>query len=148
MKKVVAIAVVVVIIISTGAGYLVGVANKPVSTTTVPEQYSITFLGTPSGCSIQAFCINATLVNHLGSNISVIAQAWLRNTTTGQNVTVTGGGKNSIAYASCTADARGPTSCYIIANVSGGTTFEVTLTILGLDGRTVLSPTVTANVTD
>jgi hypothetical protein len=135
--------------VSGVAGYSIGVVSQHTSTvtSTVISQFPVTFFGTPKGCSIEGFCINSTLVNHLGSNISVIMSAWLRNATTGQNATVTGGGKNSVAYSSCTVDARRPSNCYDIAYVENGITFSVTLTVLALDGKTVLSPTVTAVVT-
>jgi hypothetical protein len=138
---------VVAILAGVGAGYLLGNSNEHTVTATAISQYPITFLGPPKGCSIEGFCINATLVNHLGSNITAIAFAWLRNVTTGQNVTMLGGGKNSLAVATCIVDYRRPSDCYVIAYPIGGTTYEVTLTIFGLDGKTVLSPAVTTNVT-
>jgi len=147
MRNVIVATLMVILVAGSGvAGYSMGVVSQHTSTvtSTVLSQFPVTFLGTPKGCAIEAFCINSTLVNHLGSNITVIMSAWLRNATTGQNVTT---GKNSVAYAGCTADARRPSACLIVDMGLGGT-YEVTLTVLALDGKTVLSPTITANVTD
>ena len=143
---VVAVVAIVAILAGAGMGYLVGNANRRTVTNTVLSQYPVTFLGMPKGCAVEGFCINSTLVNRLGSNISVIMSGWFRNVTTGQNITV---GKNSVVYSSCTVDARKPAPCLLLAipAPTGGPTFEVTLTVLALDGRTVLSPTVTADVT-
>jgi hypothetical protein len=145
----VAALMVFLVAVSGAAGYSIGVASQHTSTvtSTVTSQFPVTFLGTPKGCSTEGFCINSTLVNHLGSNITVIMSAWLRNATTGQNVTIVGGGKNSVAYSNCPVDARRPSNCYDIADVESGITFNVTLTAIALDGKTVLSPTVTAVVT-
>jgi len=113
-------------------------------TTTAPSEYPITFLGTPKGCSpLGPFCVNSTLVNHLGSNISVAILGWFRNATTGQNVTTLD--KNSVDAAGCTVDARRPTACLIVDFLLSGT-YEVTLTVIGLESKTVLSPTITFNV--
>jgi len=118
----------------------------PSVTTTVHMEYPITFLGTPKGCSpLGPFCVNSTLVNHLGSNISVAILAWFRNATTGQNVTTLD--KNSVDAAGCTVDARRPSTCLIVDFLLSGT-YEVTLTVLALDVKTALSPTITFNVTN
>jgi hypothetical protein len=150
MRNVMVVALLAFLVAASGvAGYSIGVISQHTSTvtSTVLSPFPVTFLGTPKGCSIEGFCINSTLVNHLGSNITVIMSAWLRNATTGQNVTIVGGGKNSVAYSNCLVDGRRPSNCYVIADVEGGITFNVTLTALALDGKTVLSPTVTAVVT-
>lgn len=131
----------------------VAVATSTVTTihtitlaSTVLSQFPISFLNTPKGCTFQGYCVNSTLVNHLGSNISVIISAWIRNATTGQNVTLNGG-RNSMAYATCIIEARRPSACLLVAYPNSGVTFKVTLTVIGLDGKTVLSPTTTAVVT-
>jgi len=112
--------------------------------TTIPSEYPITFLGTPKGCPpLGPFCVNSTLVNHLGSNISVAILGWFRNATTGQNVTTLD--KNSMDAAGCTVDARRPTPCLIVDFLLSGT-YEVTLTVLGLESKTALSPAITINV--
>ena len=116
------------------------------ATTAVPSEYPITFLGTPKGCSpLGPFCVNSTLVNHLGSDISVALLAWFRNATTGQNVTTLD--KNSVDSSGCTVDAQRPSTCLIVDFRLNGT-YEVTLRVLALDGETVLSPTMTFNVTN
>jgi hypothetical protein len=146
MRRVFVAALMVVLIAASGvAGYSVGVVGQHTSTVTSTafSQFPVTFLGTPKGCAI-GFCINSTLVNHLGSNVTVIMSAWVRNATTGQNVTT---GKNSVVYATCTADARKPSNCLVVDFGLSGT-YEVTLTVLALDGKTVLSPTMTGNVTN
>lgn len=152
----VAVALTVALLIGAGGGYLLSTAyprtDTTVSTSTLTStalvQYPITFVGPPKGCSVQGFCINATLANHLGSNVTVLAVAWLRNATTGQNVTMQGGVQKSLVDATCTVDYLQPSVCYIFGYPESGSTFEVTLTMFGLDGKTALSPTVTANVTD
>ncbi|MDG6985542.1 MAG: hypothetical protein JRM73_02195 [Nitrososphaerota archaeon] len=146
-REAVAFILAFIVLVSVGGGYLIGTTNERTVTTT-NAQYPVTFLEPPKGCSIQSFCINATLVDHLGSNITVVAVAWLRNATTGQNVTMVGGVQNSLATASCTVGYRGPSVCYIIGHPASGNSFEVTLTLFGLDGKTALSPTVTADVTN
>jgi hypothetical protein len=155
-----ALATLVVLLLAASgvAGYLIGSENPRTTvatttstvTNTVLSQYPVTFLGPPKGCVVEAFCVNATLVNHLGSNISVLMSAWIRNATTGQNVTFNDGGRNSIAYSLCTIDTRRPSVCLLVAYpTSGGRgPFEVTLALLGLDGKTVISPAVTAIVKD
>lgn len=150
MRNVIVTAVMVILVAASGvAGYSIGVVSQHTSTvtSTVLSQFPVTFLGTPKGCTIEGFCINSTLVNHLGSNITVVMSAWLRNATTGQNVTIVGGGKNSVAYSICTVDVRRPSNCYTVTDVENGITFSVTLTAKAFDGKTVLSPTVTAVVT-
>jgi len=142
-----AVLLVAAIVAGAGAGYLVGSSHRGTITTTV-IQYPVTFLGAPKGCPVIGFCINSTLVNHIGSNTSVIMSAWFRNATNGQNVTV---GKDSVAYTTCAVDAaRRPTTCLLLTMPApaGGPNFEVSLTVLALDGRTVLSPTVTAIVSN
>jgi len=103
--------------------------------------YPVTFLVTPTQCFIQALCVNATLVDHMGQNLSVILAAWIRNATTGQNVTILGGGKDSVGYASCSASTVAPQKCYLsaIPSVQLGT-FEVTVFVLSWDGKIVISP--------
>ena len=136
---------------STDTTTLVSTALKTTTTTstvttTLPFQYPITFLGSPKGCSpLGPFCVNSTLVNHLGSNISAAMLAWFWNATTGQNVTTLG--KNSVDAAGCTVDARRASTCLIVDFLLSGT-YEVTLTVLALDGKTGLSPTITINVTN
>jgi fructose-specific phosphotransferase system IIC component len=147
MRNVVLASLLVVAILAGAvAGYSASVVNQHTSTvtSTVLSQFPVTFLGAPKGCVVEGFCINSTLVNHLGSNITVIMSAWLRNATTGQNVTT---GRNSVAYAVCTVDARKPSAC-VVVDFSLGGTYEVTLTVLAFDGKTMLSPTLTAKVTD
>jgi len=113
-------------------------------TQTAPFRNLITFLGSPRGCAL-AFCVNSTLVNHLGSNISVVMLAWFQDATTGQNVTTLD--KNSIDASVCTVDFRRPSTCIVVDFLLSGP-YEVTLTVLALDGKTVLSPTITALVTN
>jgi hypothetical protein len=109
------------------------------STTTVTQQYPITFLATPTGCSIQGFCINATLVNHLGHNQTIILSALFQNATTGRNVAIKGS-NDSMYYATCMVDWQKPSSCDLIAYPEAYGTYRVTLVVLALDGRTTLSP--------
>jgi hypothetical protein len=175
-NEAVAALLVMAVVVGAGAGYFAGYANErtvtsvstfittstntttffstvlktttttTTVTTTVPSEYPITFLGTPKGCSpLGPFCVNSTLVNHLGSNISVAMLAWFRNATTGQNVTTLG--KNSVDAAGCTVDARRPSTCLIVDFLLSGT-YEVTLTVLGLDVKTALSPAITFNVSN
>ncbi|HXW95887.1 MAG TPA: hypothetical protein VEJ19_09300 [Nitrososphaerales archaeon] len=134
---------------STGITTFVSTVLETTTTTstftpTAPFQNLITFLGSPRGCAL-AFCVNSTLVNHLGSNITVVMFAWFRNATTGQNVTTLD--KNSADASVCTVDFRRPSTCIIVDFLLSGT-YEVTLTVLALDGKTVLSPIITALVTN
>ena len=125
-------------------------ASTTTATSTAFSQYPVTFLGPPKGCVIEAFCINITMANHLGSNFTAVEIAWLRNATTGQNVTMLGDNR-PLAAASCEVVYPVTYDCYIIAHpiyVNANSTYEVTLWAVGVDGKTVLSPTVTANVTD
>jgi hypothetical protein len=118
-----------------------------VTTGVASPNYPVTFLVTPSQCSIQGLCVNATLVDNIGENLSVILAAWVKNATTGQNVTLAGNGKGPMGYSSCVVNASIPKSCYLVTYPFVNTaTYEVTVFVLSIDGKTVLSPQSTITV--
>lgn len=116
-------------------------------TITASSQSPITFLIQPTQCYIEGLCVNATLVNHIGENLTIILAAWFQNSTTGQNITITGGGKGSMGYATCSANWAKPSTCYLIASSTASGTLRVTVWAVATDGKTVLSPSATITIT-
>ena len=99
-------------------------------------QYPVAFVGSPTSCAIEAFCINATLISHTGQNESVVLQAWFQNATTGQNATIRGSNGSTYA-ASCEVGWKSPSHCYLIAYPASNGTYKVTLVVQSPDGATL-----------
>jgi len=137
-------------ITSTSTSTLTESATRTITVTSTPSfsGYPVTFLTEPTQCYIEALCVNATLVSHVGENLTVILAAWIRNATTGQNLTNIGNGKDSTGYATCTATVSAAQKCYLVAYPTPSLgTFQVTIYVVSSDGKTVLSPSETINAT-
>jgi hypothetical protein len=123
------------------------VSTQTVIVTTAPQSYPVTFAVPPSQCNILALCVNATLVDHLGQNVTVFAVAWFKNATTGQNASegnLKGG--SSTTEATCSLNPTRPQSCYLIYGAAAGV-YNVTVFVLSTDGKTALSASVTIKAT-
>ena len=97
------------------------------------EQYPVAFVGSPTSCAIEAFCINSTLLSHTGQNESVVLLARFQNATTGQNATIRGSNDSTYA-ASCEVGWKSPSQCYLIAYPVSFGTYRITLLVQSLDG--------------
>ena len=113
-------------------GYF-GVLSSQASSGGSVEQYPVSFVGPPTFCTIEAFCINATLVSHTGQNESVVLLGRFQNATTGQNATIRGSNDSTYA-ASCEVGWKHPSSCYLIAYPESYGTYRVTLVVQSLEG--------------
>ena len=113
-------------------GYF-GVQSSQASYGGSVEQYPVSFVGPPTFCTIEAFCVNATLMSHTGQNVSVVLLVRFQNATTGQNATIRGSNGSTYA-ASCEVDWKRPSSCYLIAYPESYGTYRVTLVVRSLDG--------------
>ena len=114
-------------------------------TTTSQLQYPVTFDGAPAARGIEALCINATLVSHLGENLTVLLSALFQNATTGRNATINGS-NDSMYYATRYAKVANPSHCYLIAYPVIQGTCRVIVFVSGTDGKTVLSPSTTITI--
>lgn len=116
---------------------------------TASQQYPVSFSDTPKICHIEGVCLNATLTDDIGENLTVVLFAWIQNATTGQNVTMLGGGKNSLAAAGCQVHGDIPSTCYLVAYVQGfhgPGIFRVKAWVMATDGRTILSQPITVTL--
>ena len=100
------------------------------------EQSTVGFVGSPTSCAIEGFCVNATLVSRTGQNESVVLLARFQNATTGQDAAI-GGSNDSTYAASCEVSWKAPSHCFLTANPASSGTYKVTLVVQSLDGATL-----------
>ena len=100
------------------------------------EQSTVGFVGSPTSCAIEGFCVNATLVSRTGQNESVVLLARFQNAPTGQDAAL-GGSNDSTYAASCEVSWKAPSHCSLIAYTASYGTYRVTLVAQSLDGATL-----------